>query len=55
MPVVINEIVIKTNVESPQKDTDKPVANNQSSLNANEIVKQAVSKVLEILDEKKQR
>ena len=55
MPVVINEIVIKTNVENPQKDKDKPAANNQSNLNADEIVKQAVNKVLEILEEKKQR
>jgi hypothetical protein len=55
MPVVINEIVIKTNVENPKNSLENTSAINQNNLNVNEIVQQAVSKVLEVLNERNQR
>lgn len=55
MPVVINEIVIKTNVEKSAANTDDRQINNTENSSMEEIVKQSVEKVLEILEEKKQR
>lgn len=54
MPVVINEIVIKTNVESSRSEPENPVGSN-GNMPIEEIVKQSVAKVLEILEERKER
>ncbi|MES2796713.1 MAG: DUF5908 family protein [Bacteroidota bacterium] len=54
MPVIINEIVIKTNVEA-LKNSDKTSGKNDGAANMEEIVKQAVERVFEILEEKKER
>jgi len=54
MPIIINEIVITTNIEK----TDSPVkhtAPESNNLSMDDIVKQTVEKVMEILEEKKQR
>jgi hypothetical protein len=53
MPIVINEIVIKTNVEIPETTGTQSL--NTENISVEEIVKQSVAKVLEILDEKKER
>ena len=53
MPIVINEIVITTNVEHTPSAQNVPTPNNHTEIG--EIVKQSVEKVLEILGEKKQR
>jgi len=55
MPIVINEIVIKTQVESSTSDEDNIQSMANNNLSVSEIVKQSVEKVLEILEEKKQR
>lgn len=55
MPVVINEIVIKTNVESQVSDAGNAHARDENIMSVEEIVKQSVAKVLEILDERKER
>ncbi len=55
MPVVINEIVIKTNVESQVSDAGETVNRDDAKMSVEEIVKQSVAKVLEILDERKER
>jgi hypothetical protein len=55
MPVVINEIVIKTNVESQVSDASDSTNSNDNKMSVEEIVKQSVAKVLEILDERKER
>ena len=55
MPVVIREIVIKTNVETSQSDIEDSRIRNNYNIPVEEIVKQAVAKVLEILEEKKER
>jgi hypothetical protein len=55
MPVVINEIVIKTNVESPVSDAGNSLQHIENKMAVEEIVKQSVAKVLEILDERKER
>lgn len=57
MPIIINEIVIKTNVEK-QNSSKKPsqsCAGVCDKLAIDAIVKQAVDKILEILSERKQR
>lgn len=53
MPIVINEIVIKTNVET--RASAEPQSGNTENISVEEIVKQSVAKVLEILEEKKER
>jgi hypothetical protein len=53
MPIVINEIVIKTNVEVPGPTETQSLSTENVSVE--EIVKQSVAKVLEILNEKKER
>ena len=55
MPIVINEIVIKTNVDSSLSDDDTDQNEANRNFSVSEIVKQSVAKVLEILEEKKQR
>ena len=55
MPIVINEIVIKTNVETATALSDKTQNADKDHASIDEIVKQSVEKVLEILEEKKQR
>lgn len=57
MPVIINEILIRSTVENSSPTTPKAqeAANANKSMEAEELVKQAVEKVLEILEEKKQR
>ena len=55
MPVVINEIVIKTNVQSEKSETVKNTSKNDGQNQMEEIVKQAVERVFEILAEKKER
>ena len=55
MPVVINEIIIKTNVETSQSEAEDSRSQPQNKMSVDEIVKQAVAKVLEILEEKKER
>ncbi|GAB1452079.1 hypothetical protein MASR2M47_21350 [Draconibacterium sp.] len=54
MPVVINEIVIKTNVESSRSEQESPTGTN-GNVSVEEIVKQSVAKVLEILEERNER
>jgi hypothetical protein len=54
MPIVVNEIVITTNIE--KKESDKTVLSQEiDELFVGKIVQQTVEKVLEILEEKKQR
>lgn len=55
MPIVINEIVIKTNVEQPTIRGENAANNALTQLSTDEIIQQAVEKVMEILEEKKQR
>jgi hypothetical protein len=54
MPIIINELVIKTNIEQPRSpgSAGSPVTDRSV---IEEMVKQAVEKVLEILEEKKER
>lgn len=54
MPIIIHEIVITTNIEKNTATTNAP-AQGTGSLPVEEVVKQAVEKVMEILEEKKQR
>lgn len=54
MPVVINEIIIRSNIEKPDHQSP-PVGNVLDDRVMEEVVKQSVEKVLEILEEKKQR
>jgi hypothetical protein len=54
MPVVINEIVIRSNIEKPEVKS-APVSEPKGDKWMEEVVKQSVEKVLEILEEKKQR
>lgn len=54
MPIIINEIVITTNIDKNESQAVN-VAADSNNLQMEEIVKQAVEKVLEILEEKKQR
>jgi hypothetical protein len=49
MPVVINEIVITTNIENNRTGADS------SQVAVENLVKEAVEKVLEILEEKQHR
>ena len=53
MPVIINEIVIKTNVETSVSTETQSLST--QNISVEEIVKQSVAKVLEILEEKKER
>jgi hypothetical protein len=57
MPVIINEILIRSTVENSSQTMPKTQesATGQSNLQAEELIKQAVEKVLELLEEKKQR
>lgn len=55
MPIVINEIIIKTNVEQPTISPENAANNALTQPSTNEIVQQAVEKVMELLEEKKQR
>lgn len=55
MPVIINEIVIKTNVEPVARETENDRSRDEGKMAIDEIVKQSVAKVLEILEEKKER
>jgi hypothetical protein len=54
MPIIINEIVITTNIDKNESQPPN-AAHDAGSLQMEQIVKQAVEKVLEILEEKKQR
>ncbi len=54
MPVVINEIVIRTNIEQPVPPAGA-AGSDAEQVSIENIVGQAVEKVLEILEEKKQR
>lgn len=55
MPVIINEIVIKTNVELQNNDLSKSAGKNADKTSMEELVKQAVERVFEILEQKKER
>ena len=55
MPVVINEIVIKTNIESSRSESNDSRFDSDRNMPVEEIVKQSVAKVLEILEERKER
>lgn len=57
MPVVINEIVIRSVVENStaQPGNTAAAAQNPGQLDAERLVKQAVEQVLEILQDKKMR
>lgn len=57
MPVVINEIVIRSVVENStaQPGNTAAATQNQGQLDAERLVKQAVEQVLEILQDKKMR
>lgn len=54
MPIIIHEIVITTNIDrnTPAAAAPAPEA---AALSVEEVVKQTVEKVMEILEEKKQR
>jgi hypothetical protein len=54
MPVVINEIVITTNIENSRTGAGSSGADS-SQVAVENLVKEAVEKVLEILEEKQQR
>lgn len=54
MPIVINEIIIKSSVE-PIPNTNNTNNQVQEAAQVEEIVKLAVQKVLQIMEEKKQR
>lgn len=54
MPIIINEIIIKTQVEQPY-NTGEAVNHAVNQLSTDEIVQKAVEKVMEILEEKKHR
>lgn len=53
MPIIIHEIVITTNIEKNTAATN--AAPQTGNIPVEEVVKQAVEKVMEILEEKKQR
>lgn len=55
MPIIINEIVIKTNVEQPVANSESGASQALSSVSKAEIVQEAVAKVLEKLKEKQER
>ncbi len=55
MPVIINEIVIKTNVDLQNGDLSKAAGKNTDKGSMEELVKQAVERVFEILEQKKER
>jgi len=54
MPIIINEIVITTNIDKSKAGDNAPPGAS-GNLAIDEIVKQTVEKVMDILDEKKQR
>lgn len=54
MPIIINEIVIKTNIEK-NDSSEKGVSSDSNHLAVGEMVRQAVEQVMELLEEKKQR
>ncbi len=55
MPIIINEIIIKTNIEKvkPSERVNKSYLTDKICID--DIVKEAVDKVLEILSDRKQR
>ncbi len=55
MPVIINEILIRSTVENTALQANNEAATTQPNAQTEEIIKQAVEKVLEILEEKKNR
>ncbi|MBP6624038.1 MAG: hypothetical protein KA198_02635 [Chitinophagaceae bacterium] len=55
MPVIINEIIIRSNVETPAITTNSSNPADELNEMKSDLVKQCVEKVLEILNEKKQR
>ncbi|HTO14878.1 MAG TPA: DUF5908 family protein [Edaphocola sp.] len=55
MPIIINEIVIKTNVEQQRNNVGNTTDSTSATVPIDEIVQQAVEKVMELLEEKKQR
>ena len=54
MPVIINEIIIRSNIEKPENKSS-PAGTAVDERVTEELVRQSVEKVLEILEEKKQR
>jgi len=54
MPVVINEIVIRTNIDQPSRPS-APNSTGNENISLENVVGQAVEKVLEILKEKEER
>ncbi len=54
MPIIINELVIKTNIEHPRSPGNSAAPVTDRAV-IEEVVKQAVEKVLEILEEKQER
>jgi hypothetical protein len=55
MPVIINEIVIRSTVENAEQRPDSKPSTGSSQIQAEELVKQTVAKVLEIIEDKKSR
>ncbi len=55
MPVIINEIVIRTNIEKGDSSAGKESGGQAGHQQFEEIVQEAVKQVLEIIEEKKQR
>lgn len=55
MPVIINEILIRSTIEKSDVKQGASQATAKSDLASEEIIKQAVEKMLEILEEKKLR
>ncbi|MBX3257539.1 MAG: hypothetical protein KF862_25660 [Chitinophagaceae bacterium] len=54
MPIIIHEIVITTNIDKSGAGANAGAPEN-CQLSVEEVVKQTVEKVMEILEEKKQR
>lgn len=54
MPIIIQEVVITTHIEKSKADP-KTAATEGNNSPLEEVVKQAVEKVMDILEEKKQR
>ena len=54
MPIIIHEIVITTNIDKNSPAAAAPAAD-AGAISVEEVVKQTVEKVMEILEEKKQR
>lgn len=54
MPIIINEIVITTNIDRNGPSATAP-AQTAEPVSVEDVVKQTVERVMEILEEKKQR